>query len=116
DMDIPPAARTTAYPEPAPSRFDFSIAAPHNRTVCVTSDGGERAMETRQDDNPFSSLLESWAQWFGRAPLPGAPGEGSARLAALQQETLARHAQLWQSQLLRKPGEAVAPVIQPAPG
>src|SRR5690606_1421619 len=31
-------------------------------------------------------------------------------------ETLARHAQLWQSQLLRKPGEAAAPVIQPAAG
>lgn len=76
-------------------------------------------MDTKgtQGGNPFSSLLESWAQWFGHMPLAGeAAGTGAAPLAALQQETLARHAQLWQSQLLRKPGEAAAPVIQPAAG
>lgn len=75
-------------------------------------------MDTKgtQGGNPFSSLLESWAQWLGRPPLDGGQEDGAAQLAALQQEALARHAQLWQSQLLRKPGEAVAPVIQPAPG
>lgn len=74
-------------------------------------------MDTRQDGNPFSSLLESWAQWFGRPPqADDAGGECGAQMTALQQETLALHVQLWQSQLLRKPGEAVAPVIEPARG
>ncbi|MDE2599757.1 MAG: class I poly(R)-hydroxyalkanoic acid synthase [Rhodocyclaceae bacterium] len=75
-------------------------------------------MET-QSGNPFSNLLESWAQWFGAA---GAAGLGAndaghaSSIAALQQETLARHAQLWQRQLLRRPGETVAPVIDAARG
>lgn len=66
------------------------------------------------NDNPFASILDSWSRGMA-APVPGATAY-AAQLAALQQETLARHAQLWQSQLQRKPGEAVPPVIEPAPG
>lgn len=71
------------------------------------------------DHNPFGHLLESWAQWFGlNAPAQISPdaAERSARIAALQQETLTRHAELWQRQLQRQPGEAVAPVIAPERG
>ena len=70
-----------------------------------------------QDGNPFSSLLESWAQWFGRPPqADDADVARGTQMIALQQEALTRHAQLWQSQLLRKPGAPVAPVIAPARG
>lgn len=72
-----------------------------------------------QGNNPFSSLFESWAQWFGQAAPPVVNPEASARatqIAALQQEALSRHAQLWQSQLQRKPGETVPPVIEPTRG
>jgi polyhydroxyalkanoate synthase len=70
-------------------------------------------------NNPFSPLLDSWAQWFGvdsSAAVSADAGERAARIAALQQETLARHAQLWQTQLQRKPGEQAPPVIEPARG
>lgn len=71
----------------------------------------------RHGGNPFSSLLESWAQWLGAsAAVSPDAGARAAQIAALQQEALARHAQLWQTQLQRKPGEPVAPVIEPARG
>lgn len=71
----------------------------------------------RHGGNPFSSLLESWSQWLGTsAPVSADAGERAAQIAALQQEALARHAQLWQTQLQRKPGEPVPPVIEPARG
>lgn len=71
----------------------------------------------RHGGNPFSSLLESWAQWLGTsAPASPDAGARATQIAALQQEALARHAQLWQTQLQRKPGEPVAPVIEPARG
>ncbi|HTJ96999.1 MAG TPA: alpha/beta fold hydrolase, partial [Rhodocyclaceae bacterium] len=72
-------------------------------------------------NNPFAPLFDSWAQWFGMHT-GGAPavstdaGERANQIAALQQETIARHTQLWQSQLQRKPGEAVPPVIEPVRG
>ena len=71
----------------------------------------------RHGGNPFSSLLESWAQWLGTsAPVSPDAGERAAQIATLQQEVLARHAQLWQSQLLHSAGEIVAPVIEPVRG
>ena len=70
-----------------------------------------------QGNNPFSPLLESWARWFGASPVVSSDAsERAASIAALQQEALTRHAQLWQSQLHRKPGEMVPPVIEPARG
>jgi polyhydroxyalkanoate synthase len=72
-----------------------------------------------QGNNPFSSLMESWAQWLGQAPRTGVnpdAGERAAQIAALQQEAMARHAQLWQSQIQRQPGTVVPPVIEPVRG
>ena len=70
-------------------------------------------------NNPFAPFFESWAAWFGvpgqTAVSPDA-AERSARIAGLQQEAMARHAQLWQSQLLHQPGEAVPPVIEATRG
>ncbi len=36
--------------------------------------------------------------------------------ARMQQELAAQHAQLWQSMLQRKPGEAAEPLVKPEPG
>ena len=72
-----------------------------------------------QGNNPFSSLMESWAQWLGQAPRTGVnpdAGERATQIAALQQEAMARHAQLWQSQIQRQPGTVVPPVIEPVRG
>ena len=72
-----------------------------------------------QGGNPFSSLLQSWMQWLagtGVAGLSTDAAERASQIGVLQQEVLARHAQLWQAQLQRKPGERVAPVIEPARG
>ena len=50
----------------------------------------------RHGGNPFSSLLDSWAQGLGgNAAVSPDAGERAAQIAALQQEALARHAQLW---------------------
>jgi polyhydroxyalkanoate synthase len=72
-----------------------------------------------QGGNPFSSLLESWTQWLaGVGPAGPSPdaAERSSQIVALQQEVFARHAQLWQTQLQRKPGARVPPVIEPVRG
>jgi polyhydroxyalkanoate synthase subunit PhaC len=72
-----------------------------------------------QSNNPFSPLLDSWAQWFGFSPampVSADAGERATQIAAVQQETLTRHAQLWQSQLQRKPGELVPSIIEAARG
>lgn len=70
-------------------------------------------------NNPFSTLLEGWARWLGlNGPAPVSPDadQRANQIVALQQEAMARHMQLWQSQLQRKPGEAVPPVIEPVRG
>jgi polyhydroxyalkanoate synthase len=65
-------------------------------------------------DNPFASILEGWNRWLA-ASMPDAT-KHAAELARLQQEAVARHALLWQSQLQHQPGTTVPPVIEPARG
>lgn len=65
----------------------------------------------------FLAKQQSASSASGSPPaMPAMPIPDLEPFAKMQQELAAQHAQLWQSMLQRKPGEAAEPLVKPEPG